>query len=430
MRTPIALLLAGAALGAAAQSPPAARPPAPSSAASAHDEGAAAPAASLAELLERAWSLAGRDPVEAARGSELDARARALDSPFAGPPSVGLDLRRDLPVWVRLPGTDVSLGRGRNEIEPGVSVPVWLPGQRDAQRRVVAAERAQRSASVRAARLELAGQVREAAWAVSLARGEARVQAAREAAAVALERDVGRRVAAGDLAPVDGLTARGERLAAAVAARDAEARVADAGARLRELAGTDRVGTLREAPRDDPAPDAHPTLAKAREAVDAARARLEAARATRRDAPTVSAAARFEREVAGGAYRNSIRLGVEVPLDTEARNAPRLAAAGAELTEAEIAFERVRRALAAEVERARIALAASRATLAANVERAALAAHALAAIERAFAAGERALPELLLQRSRALDAQLDRELADERHGLAIARLNQALGVEP
>jgi cobalt-zinc-cadmium efflux system outer membrane protein len=424
MRFALAAALAAFTVVAGAQPPAdAPRPAAPSA-------GAAAPASALAELLERAWTLARRGDVERARAAELDARGVVVRSPFAGSPTVGLDMRRDLPVWVSPFGAEPSSERGRTEVEPGFSAPIWLPGQRDAQRRVLERERSRLGAAVRAERLQLAGEVREAAWAVVLADVERRVQRGREASAAALEADVERRVGAGDLAPVDRLAARAERLAAVAAARDADARARAAAARLRALAGVEAAGAIDEAARDAVPPDAHPSVALAREAVDAARARLDAARATRRDNPTVSAVARFERDAYGADYRNTIRFGIAVPLDTEARNAPRLAAAGATLAEAEVALAKEARERAAEIERARIALDAALASLEAGTERATAARDAAAALERAFRAGERGLPDVLRARQQALEAELAGALARAQHGLAIARLNQALGIEP
>jgi outer membrane protein TolC len=425
----------------------AAADPAPGhrSAASAAPSAVVPGALSLSALVAAAWELSGLDATARARIAELDAREQALRSPFAGAPSVGLDVRRDLPRSIALPGTEVSVERGRNEIEPVIAVPVWLPGQRAAQGEALGRERTQRSAVLRLARLTLAGEVREAAWALAAAGVERQVQQGREASAARLEVDVGRRVDAGELAPVDRLAARAERLAALGALREAEARERDAAARLRVLTGSDVPGEIEERPGDTspgdrrpgegpsaepPSVDGHPALAAAREGVEAARARLEAARATRRDAPTLSASARFDRDIHGGDYRNSVRFGISVPLDTEARNAPRLAAAGVELAEAELVLRRSLREQAAHIERARIGLDASRASVALDTERAAAARAAEQALERAFRAGERALPEVLRARQAALDAALAAALAQTRQGLAIARLNQALGVEP
>lgn len=427
-------MLSSAALVAAAQpapsSAPSSGPPAQARPASAAAPGAPERAASLAELVERAWSLSRRQRLGDARAQEIDARGIANRALFAGSPSVGLDLRRDLPRWATLPGTDASDERGKNEIEPAVSAPIWLPGQRDAQRRVLDRERELLESATRAERLRLAGEVREAAWALSIAQSEDRLQRARFEAARALEADVARRVGAGDLAPADRLLAQAELLSAEAAAREAQARVGAARASLGALSGMDAVGDIAERPVNDADPDAHPELMAAREAADVGRSKLELAQATRRDNPTVSMAARFDRDVYGNPYRNLLRIGISLPLDTEARNAPRLAAASVQLAEAEIALERRQRELAAGIERARLALDAAREVHETQSRRAAVAVEAQGALERAFRAGERGLPDVLRIRAQAFEAELARDIARERLGQAVARFNQAHGVQP
>lgn len=412
MRVILAVLLAAVASTAAAQP----------------TVGATAPA--LAELVERAWAISRQSGIESARAAQIDARALATRSLFAGAPSVGADLRRDLPRWGGLPGTDTVAERGRNEWDIGVAAPIWLPGQRDAQRRVLERERDSLSAATALERLRIVGQVREAVWAVSLAHAELRVQQRRHEAARALEADVARRVIAGDLALTDRLLAQGEVLSAAAVMRNAQAKQSIAAAALAQLTGIEAAGEVVEQLTQDANLDAHPALVAAREAVAASRARLAYAQATRRDNPTVGATARFDRDTYSSGYRNTLRVGISVPLDTEARNAPRLAAASAELTEAEITLHREMRVRQAEAERARIAVDAARMALDLNTERAALARNTLAAIERAFGAGERSLPEVLRVRAQTLEAELARDTAREQLGQSIARLNQAQGLQP
>jgi outer membrane protein TolC len=168
----------------------------------------------------------------------------------------------------------------------------------------------------------------------------------------------------------------------------------------------------------------------AREAQALARAALAEARASRRDPPMLSASARFDREVDVGNWRNTFRLGLSIPLDTEARNAPRLAAAAAQALEAELAVEQVQRELDTARAQARVALELARTGLATHLERAEVAAAAAAALERAFYAGERSLPEVLRLRSLATEAAAAAALAHDRVGREMARFNQTLGVEP
>lgn len=385
--------------------------------------------AGLVEQVERAWRLSRREDAGRARAEELAAREAATRAPFAGAPAVGLDVRRDLPRDVGLPGTDRSSERGKNEIEPAFAAPLWLPGQREAQRRVIGREREALDAQGRLARWRLAGEVRDAVWRLDGARVEAGLQQARLEAAVALEADVARRVTAGDLARTDLWLSQAETRAARAAQMEAAGRVAEAQATLAALTGLDDAPDVLETPRAEPT-EAHPLLKALDEDLAAARSRLDYTRATRRDNPTFSVVGRFDRDARDTPYRNTVRMGVTVPLDTEARNAPRIAGAAAEAVDRELVLAREQRQLAAEQRRARAALEAARAALAEHTERARLSRDTVDAVERAFRAGERGLPELLRLRAALLDAQLARDLARSTLGAAVARLNQSLGDLP
>jgi outer membrane protein, heavy metal efflux system len=383
----------------------------------------------LSELVERAWRLSREEDAKRSRRDEAAAREQATRSLFAGSPSVSLDLRRDLPSGVRLPGTDASTERGKNELEPGISAPLWLPGQRDAVRRTIDRERDALDARTRQLRWQLAGEVRDAVWRLAEARAEVAQQTARLDATRALEADVSRRASAGDLARSDLWSAQAETRAAEAAVTEATGRLDEARASLAGLTGVEDVEADPETPVE-PIADSHPALQSAERTVATARARLEQAQATRRDNPTFSIVGRFDRDANGTPYRNTVRMGIAIPLDTEARNAPRIAAAGVELAEAEVAVDRERRRVAAEQRRASAAFEAARNALRQQEESARLAADAFGAIERAFRAGERSLPQLLQLRSIMLDAQLAREIARTRVGAALARLNQSNGVLP
>lgn len=384
----------------------------------------------LAAMVDRAWALARASDARDARAAAIEARALATEALFPGAPEVSMELRRDLPRWSGLPGTTTTDARGFAEMSPGMSVPLWLPGQRDAQRQLHRRERVLLDTAGRALRLQIAGEVREAAWALRIARADERVQQARAAAGAALRADVEHRVAAGTLAPVDALTAAAEHLAASAAARDARDAVALASSRLLQLTGIADPGDITEAPRDETRPDAHPALTAAHDAVDVARARRDERQVARRDNPRLTAAARFERDTYDRDWRNTLRVGIALPLDTEARNAPRLSEANAALVDAELTLYRLLRSRQSEIDRARIALAGAQAAAQAHAERAETLRRARAAIERAFAAGELGLPDVLRVRAQTLDAELAHERAREQTGLAVARLNQALGQEP
>lgn len=400
----------------------------PTSEAIAANRNEAVPA--LADLHQRALTLTRLDQVNAARDAELDAKVMANQALFPNAPSLGFDVRRDLPSGVALPGTTRANELGRNEIEPGLSVPLWLPGQREAQRRVLLQERALLNAELRLKRLRVAGQVREAAWAFEIAATQLRLKQIQLDSARALEADVKQRVQAGDLAPVDLSLALSNTLAAESGLLDSQGQLASASVDLKSLTGSVQVGSLHEKSTELTNLVSHPALQMAREAVSTEQSRLELAMRTRRDSPTISAVARFDRDIAGAPYRNTFRIGMNFPLDTEARNAPRLAAAAATLTESEVALQQRVRDLDAEVQRARIVLTSNQAMTQTQAARSIAATHVKEVIERAFRAGERSLAELLRVRSLAFEAELAQQAARNQVGLAQARLNQALGLEP
>lgn len=391
--------------------------------------------ADLIRLVDQAWRISRQAESKSARGDELGARSSATNSYFAGAPSVSLDVRRDLPRGVELPGTQSQSERGKNEWEPGFSAPIWLPGQRDAQRRVIDRDRELLDSSALLARWRLAGEVRDLAWRLRSARVEDTLQKGRLSAALALETDVQRRVAGGDLARTDLWLAQVESRAAQAAVIEAQAKLEEARIALAAVTGLEDPGNIDEPsvaadPNRPFEPDAHPLVVAATQTWQAARARLDYASSVRRDNPTFSVVGRFDRDGYDSGYRNTVRMGISVPLDTVSRNAPKIAAAATESVENEVALHRERRQVVADYNRARLMLQAAVNALEQYRLRQTLAADTVAAFERSFRAGERSLPDLLRVRALALDAQLAKELAQVQAGLAVARLNQASGVTP
>ncbi|MCU0506790.1 MAG: TolC family protein [Anaerolineae bacterium] len=386
---------------------------------------------SLREAFEQAWSRTRQGDAQAARADELDARERVTDAWFPDSPTVGLDLRRDLPRWVEPFGMQQGPERGKNEWEPSIAMPLWLPGQRDAQRRIVNTDRTALAARATSSRLQVAGEVRESLWAAHRARSVRMLAESRRMTAEALETDVARRVRAGDLARTDLLLAQADLLAAraAVAAAAADER-ATLGAYATLVGAAALAADVPEAVADAPTLDANPTVVASLRAIEAARIRLDYVQTVRRDNPTVGIVPRFDRDVYGGDYRNTVRVGIAIPLDTEVRNAPRIAAASAELSEAQVAAVAVRKQVQNDLQRAQAALEGARAQQAIAAAQLEVARENLELIERAFRLGERGVVDVLRVRAIAREAALAAEAARLDLGLAAARLNQAYGVLP
>ena len=382
------------------------------------------PTVTLAAALDAAWGRAA-----AARESEALRRRAVADravasSLWAAPPSLEFVLRDD-----RFHGN-----QGQREAEIGVTVPLWLPGQRSARGATVSAAGAQAEAAERVARLRLAGELRLAAWSLVVlladaAQVEAQVQTLHQ-----LAEDVERRVRAGDLARADALAAQAELLSAR--ALQAEARqAARAGfGHWTLLTGLSAKPELEAEPAalNPPmhVPLDHPELQLARLATEHARRRLDLAQQSGREPPVLLLGLRQDTAGRGQSSQGGVVVGMRLPFGTDDRNLPLQAAALSELDIAESTEPRLRDRLDSELAGARGAEQSAQAQYDAEAARARLLRERATLIDRSFRAGETALPDLL--RAIALAAQADSAATRQQAalGLAHARRQQALGLLP
>lgn len=438
-------LLAGSALAA----PPLAPPPAPMAATPAAP-GQSDKAKGLADALAAAWQ---RHPAARALSARLDAfaaREDAAASLLAESPSLSASNRSD----------KLNRNAGVAEWDVSLALPLWLPGYQSRTLALVESERNAFAALVDQARWRLAGEVREAYWLARLAENERIVANRRAEDAARLSEDVRRRVAAGELAPMDLNQARGAEQAALAAQADGEARAHRARrafAALTGLAALPEESAARESPAPATAPTpatpaaasapqaaedagfdaplddreaAHPALSPLVRAIEAARSRLALARGNVRDAPELTVGVRREQDSFDGPWLNSATVGVRIPLATGARNRPRIAAASAELTEAEATLPVERARLAAEQDASAREVEQSAIALARAEQRLALAVETQHEYARAFQLGNIDLPQRLRIEFDRFDAELAAARARIEAARAVARHNQSLGLLP
>jgi outer membrane protein TolC len=374
---------------------------------------------SLAAAVDAAWARSVQATSAEGHLSLAAVQETASNALWAAPPSVEVSYRSD-----RLQGN-----LGRSESEAGVAWPLLMPGQRDARQATAQAERHAAEATRAAARLRIAGEVREAAWTFTAREAESSVAERHERSLRDLSDDVERRVRAGDLARADALAARAEFLAASAALAEAQHRLEAARAQWKSLTGLEQVPDPTEAPvRPTDAP--HPEIVLAAVSVQGARSRLEVVRASRSEPPELLFRYRRETAASGLPAENTLGIGVRIPLGTDDRNLPRERAALVEVDVASAEELRQRRRLESEAQAASFGLRSAERQVEAEAARAELLRERAALIDKSFRAGESALPELL--RAAAAAAQAEAALASQRAalGLARARLNQINGKLP
>lgn len=392
-------------------------PPFPSS--------AAPDGVTLAQAFEAAWLRAVQSRESDAQSRRARAEQAAAGSLWAAPPAIEVNHLDDR----------AHSNAGRRETEVGLVWPLWLPGQRDARTAAAEAESKLADAGTQAARLRLAGQVRESAWRLSSTQAEAASVAAQARYLQGVSGDVQRRVRAGDLARADALAARAELLEAQSAQGDADQRWQAARAQWRTLTGLEAPPQVQP-PSSASLADAalpgeeHPELRVAAQSVERARKRLDSVNLSRRDPPELSVKYREESPGYGEAAQRGIGIGLRIPFGTESRNAPLQAAAIGELDVAEATEQRVRAQHDADLMLARSALQNAARQLDATRDRAGLLRERARLIDASFKAGETSLPDLL--RAAHAAAQADSALARQQAalGLAHAQLQQTLGLLP
>lgn len=376
-----------------------------------------------AMALEAAWTRHPQARALIDRVSEAEARAALAKAMTPGPASLTLGHL----------GDNLTGNRGKREWEIELAAPLWLPGQKAAHL-VEAAGAAGVVAAQRATlRLQIAGELREAWWAVSGARNDLDLARRRVDTARALEADVLRRYQAGDLARTDANLARSERLAA-------EAEEAEVRSTLLQTEQAWLALTGLPAPASLPGPGEavtpretvteHPRLALAAAIANTARARLRVAEATRRDAPELALRLVRDRGDAAESYNNAVGIQLKLPFSADARVRMGNAAARAEMAEAEAELLLSRQKLELDMAKAQAALATAERQTDMARERQRLATDNLRLSEKAFALGESDLTTLLRIRAAAFEADLLLHRQQVARQAAQSRLNQTLGVLP
>jgi cobalt-zinc-cadmium efflux system outer membrane protein len=417
-----ACVIAGSLAGGLVRAQPAATPQGPS-AALPTASGPATGTVTLRVALDAAWQRAVAARESDGQRRRAEAERAATGSFWAAPPSLALSHRDDR----------LQSNAGKRETEIGVAVPLWLPGQRAARSGAVEAAVAQALAAEQAARLRLAGEVREAAWQLRASQAEVTQADTQAQALKQLADDVERRVRAGDLARADALAAQAEQLSASALQSEARQRLQAARARWTLLTGLTAGPDLSAATPADAAPvgtSPHPELQLAGQDLELARKRVELMRHSRRDAPELSVGVRHDVPGRAEGSQGSLVVGLRLPFGTDDRNRPLEAAALAELDVAETLEQRLRERLDSDIAAARDARRSAEIQLEAETARAGLLRERATLIDKSFRAGESPLPDLL--RALAAAAQADSAVARQTAalGLARARLQQTLGLLP
>ena len=386
----------------------------------------------LRQALDAAWQLSPSARAEGNRRSELAARDKAASSWISGAPAVGISHRTDR----------LNKNEGFREYEAEVEFPLWNPGVRAATQADVSAQRVGFEGQFNAAKLKLAGELRLAAASIATARVERDLNQRKLQDANVLVQDISRRVKVGENARVDALQAQVVMQQAQAALAQAEGLLNRTQSQWRGLTGLATAPALDEplasatgsqaaaAPTSQTITSDHPALRQAQAQVGSTQAKLALVDADRRDPVSVGVGVGRERSVFAGPGETRLRIALRIPLGGDNRNAPKSAAARAELDAAQAELDALLRQVPADIAAATADLNAARTAQTAAAERNRLSTEVQTLIAKSWRLGDSDLPTRL----RADNEQFEASLAVARATIdvqrAIANLNQANGILP
>ncbi|WP_157422054.1 TolC family protein [Acidovorax sp. Root219] len=381
-----------------------------------------APPLTLKALFDRAWERQPEAQSVALRRESAQTARSGASSFTAEPAALELSTKTDRP----------GSNQGSREVELGVALPLWLPGERARKAALGDAEIKAVESRRLAAQLQLAASVREAWWALQRAQAELGLAQYRLQNAQRLAADVARRFQAGDMSRADQTQAEGAVAQAEAAVAEATGTRDVAQAALAVWGGGVELadGAEPEAVPGAGLPADHPAVADWQDQAEVARRAADLAAVQTRANPELTVAATRGREQSGERYLQSFTVGLRVPLGGGDRARAKEAAARADALDAEVRARVEQDRLAADVAAATARVKATQTQREAMTRHAALARDTRGFIDKAFRLGEADWPTRLRVELEAVQAE--RQLARARidAAAAVSTLRQALGLLP
>jgi outer membrane protein, heavy metal efflux system len=381
----------------------------------------------LQQAVQASWA---RQPEQRAAPARRDAASASVQSAqrwTLEPPALELGLKTDR----------LSRNEGGREQVAGVSVPLWLPGERQQSLLLAEAELHSLNGRMAAALWRTAGAVREAWWAFHLAVIEVDLAQDRQLAAQRLTDDVARRVKAGDLAPADEHQAQAVLAAAQAQSATSVAMQSRARQALKVLLGStpssawsSQAEALPNISNSDAVIDRHPLLQEWAAQAALARSAQDLARVQKRANPELTLQAVRERGAYGERYGQSVNVGLRFPLGSNPRYQAKVALAMAEQIEADTQLANERERLLAEATAAEARVQGARLASEAAARRAALAQQTRGYFAKSFNLGETDWPTRLRVESEAFEAERAAARARIEWAEAVSAWRQTLGLLP
>jgi cobalt-zinc-cadmium efflux system outer membrane protein len=379
-----------------------------------------AKASELTGAFEAACERTPDIPALAARRAEIAAKADAAVALLPGGPWTTLVHRTDA----------LTNDRGTREYEAEFGVPIWLRGERGAALSAALTEGERIEAEIAAKRLDVAKRVREAYWMVAEAREKLGIAERRRAISGTLAKSLRDQSQSGQAQLIDTKLADAD-------VGDAEAALAALRAELNQATIAFQVLTGKDAPKDfreqntgSAAPANHPRVVLRSVAIQKAQADEGLVWALDRERPEFSGFVNNNTDTNAEPNVTSLGIRLKIPFAYDAINAPKRAAAAAEVIAAHEELALAEREVGGDAAQARARLDGARRQLTALEARRSALASVLELTQSAQRAGQSELNDLIRARLQLFDADLSQATARVAVERARSDVNQALGLEP
>lgn len=388
----------------------------------------------LKQAFDAAWKRHPEAQLQLVRQNAAMARKQAADVWSPEPLSVELSVKTD----------QLFKNQGNRELVAGVSVPIWLPGERAGAVALADAEIRSLPSRISAAQLRTAASVREAYWQWHRTRIAHELTGERLRSAQQLSMDVAKRVKAGDLAKADQHQADVAVSSAELSVAEALGAVLAAAQQLKMLVGEAGFATAQPAidvvastelkpefqGNSVASLDKHPALVELLDRVEVAQRNVDLVLRQTRANPVLSLALSQGKGQSADPYQQAITVGVSIPFGADSRNRVKSTAAQAEALEALTLSNLEKDRLMMQLNAARQYLESVQAQIVAANKRAILAQELRGFIQKSFRFGQSDLPTYLRIEAEAVEAERQAALIRVDLAASISALRQALGLLP
>lgn len=342
------------------------------------------------------------------------------DSLFAQPATANLNHFSDA----------IGSGDGFQEWEGGIDMPLWLPGQKQAQQSLSNRLMAQLPAYQARLQLQASAEVRQLVWQVKLAEADLEQASLTWQTAQKLEQDVKKRVDAGDMPPTEALLASSNTLEKHGLMAEAKSRLEQQLETYHLITGEQKLPaqvteTLGSA---STIPASHPQLAMQDQVIARLQAEMGIAEYAGAANPNLSVGVRRERGDDKESFNHSLGVGISIALNDSRYSQPAVAEASAVLAEAQVQRREIERQLTKTLLARQQTLKATRKQLELISEQNKTTQDYYQLQKRAFDLGELNLLDLLRSQVRANDSRNRKRQLQVQVEQNIAAVNQALGV--